>query len=133
MVKALGLVRREEYNGTVIWRTTYAGHPYCWQHRAPLDAPLRKDQFPAVHPYDKYRWEHIPERNQFTTDLWRRAGAHVLDVERLTGMMPLGHLGQNHPKFAVRNATDCLHYCSPGPVYDTWSQLLMNLLLGNFD
>jgi hypothetical protein len=133
MVKALGLVKREEYNGTIIWRTTYSGHPFCWDHTKPLDAPLRGDQFPDVAPYNKYRWDTIPERNKFTTKLWSDAGAHVLDVERLTGMMPLGHLGKNHPKFAVRNATDCLHYCSPGPVYDTWSQLLMNLLLGNFD
>lgn len=133
MVKALGLVRRQHYNGTIIWRTTYSGHPWCWRHSKPLEEPLSPEQLnPHVAPYDKYRWEFISKRNAFTTKLWRdRAGAHILDVERLTNLMPLGHLGQNHPKFATRNATDCLHYCSPGPVYDTWSELLMNLLLGN--
>ncbi len=133
MVKALGLVHRQRYNGTIIWRTTYAGHPWCWRHTKPLDAPLSPAELnPKVAPYDKYRWEFIAQRNRFTTELWKKkAGAHILDVEHLTNLMPLGHLGQNHPKFATRNATDCLHYCSPGPVYDTWSELLMNLLLGN--
>jgi hypothetical protein len=131
MQHALKLVRAL-YNGTVIWRTTYQGHPYCWRYTEPLTHELAAEDFPVVAPYKRYRWAAIPGRNNFTTNLWREAGAHVLDVTRPTNLMPLGHLGQNHPKFQARNTTDCLHYCSPGP-YDLWSELLMNLLLGNID
>lgn len=132
MVKAYAIVRRL-YNGTVIWRTTYQGHPYCWRYTEPLTEELRPEDFPRVPPYLRYRWWAIPYRNNFTTQLWRDGGAHILDVSRVTNLMPLGHLGRNHPKYAVKNTTDCLHYCSPGPVYDTWSMLLMNLLLGNLE
>lgn len=130
MRKAYAIVRKL-YNGTVIWRTTYQGHPYCWKYSKPLTEELRPEEFPRVSPYLRYRWWAIPYRNNFSTQLWKEGGAHVLDVTRVTNLMPLGHLGKNHPKFEVRNTTDCLHYCSPGPVYDTWSELLMNLLLGN--
>lgn len=132
MVKAYAIVRKL-YQGTVIWRTTYQGHPYCWRYKAPLQEELRPEDFPRVPPYLRYRWWAIPYRNNFTTQLWRQGGAHIMDVARVTNLMPLGHLGQNHPKFAVKNTTDCLHYCSPGPVYDTWSMLLMNLLMGNLE
>eukprot|EP00758_Cryptobia_borreli_P012031 Tbor_TRINITY_DN5712_c0_g4::TRINITY_DN5712_c0_g4_i1::g.19947::m.19947 len=131
MRNALQLVQRQKYNGTVIWRTTYQGHPYCWKYTKPLTKELNYDDFSTVPHYNYYRWKAIPKRNQFATKLWRDAGAHILDVSRITNLMPLGHLGQNHPKFESHNATDCLHYCSPGPVYETWSMLLMNLLAGN--
>jgi hypothetical protein len=132
MTKAYAIVRKL-YNGTVIWRTTYQGHPFCWNYKEPLTEELRPEDFPRVPPYLRYRWWAIPYRNNFTTQLWREGGAHILDVARMTNLMPLGHLGQNHPKFAVKNTTDCVHYCSPGPVYDTWSTLLMNLLMGNLE
>ena len=133
MTKALAIVRRQGFNGTLIWRTTYQGHPYCWKYREPLTQELTEEDFPKVAPYLRYRWGAIPGRNNFSTALFREAGAHILDVTRITNLMPLGHLSVNHPKYAVRNVTDCLHYCSPGPVYETWSMLLMNLLLGNLD
>ena len=130
MRKALAIVK-SLYNGTVIWRTTYQGHPYCWNYKEPLERPLRDEEFPRVVPYLRYRWWAIPHRNNYTVRLWQEAGAHILDVAPMTNLMPLGHLSRFHPKFAVRNVTDCLHYCSPGPVYDNWSMLLMNLLAGN--
>uniref|UniRef100_A0A7S1Q2A0 Trichome birefringence-like C-terminal domain-containing protein n=2 Tax=Neobodo designis TaxID=312471 RepID=A0A7S1Q2A0_NEODS len=129
-IKHAAKLVRALFNGTVIWRTTYQGHPYCWKYDKPLTEELRAEDFPTVPPYKRYRWAAIPGRNRFATRLWREAGAHILDVTRPTNLMPLGHLGQNHPKFALRNTTDCLHYCAPGP-YDTWSEMLMNLLLGN--
>lgn len=132
MIKAFAIVRKL-YNGTVIWRTTYQGHPYCWNYKKPLTQELQAHEFPRVPPYLRYRWWAIPYRNNFTVQLWRQGGAHILDVTRITNLMPLGHLSRYHPKYAVRNVTDCLHYCSPGPVYDTWSRLLMNLLLGNLE
>ena len=128
---ALRLVRSKGYNGTLIWRTAYQGHPYCWNYKEPLTEELRPEDFPTVAPYKRYRWAAIPGRNDFAVKLWTDAGAHILDIKRITNLMPLGHLGQNHPKFKLKNITDCLHYCSPGPTYDTWSMLLMNLLLGN--
>ncbi len=131
MRKALGLVQGQGYNGTLIWRTTYQGHPFCWTYTEPLTEELKASDFPTVAPYKRYRWAAIPGRNQFATKLWKDAGAHILDVTRITNLMPLGHLGRNHPKYLLKNTTDCLHYCSPGPIYDTWSMLLMNLLLGN--
>ena len=131
MIKALSIVKRQGFNGTLIWRTTYQGHPYCWRYTEPLTEELTEDDFPKVAPYLRYRWGAIPGRNAFATKMWKDAGAHILDVSRVTNLMPLGHLSINHPKYAVRNVTDCLHYCSPGPVYDTWSMLLMNMLLGN--
>lgn len=132
MRRALAIVQRL-YNGTVIWRTTYQGHPYCWKYQAPLTEELKDEDFPRVVPYVRYRWWAIPGRNAVATRMWKDAGAHILDVTRPTNLMPLGHLGKNHPKNAVKNITDCLHYCSPGPVYDLWSRLLMNLLAGNLD
>ena len=133
MEKALRIVKRQNFSGTLIWRTTYQGHPNCWEHTAPLEREIAGDEFPRVPPYLRYRWWAIPQRNNYTVAMWRAAGAHILDVRRITNLMPLGHLGRYHPKFKERNTTDCLHYCSPGPVYDTWSQLLMNLLAGNID
>ena len=131
MQGALELVQNQRYNGTIVWRTTYQGHPHCWQYDKPLTAELTAADFPTVVPYKRYRWAAIPGRNRFSTALWTAAGAHVLDVTRLTNLMPLGHLGKHHPKFRLKNTTDCLHYCAPTPVYDTWSRLLLNLLAGN--
>eukprot|EP00759_Apiculatamorpha_spiralis_P008017 PhF_6_TR15036/c0_g1_i1/m.23595 len=119
---------RDTYNGTVIWRTTFQGHPNCWEYTEPLTEEIKT--FPTVAPYLRYRWDIIPLRNGFTTQLFQSIGAHILDVARVTNLMPMGHLGKYHPKFVAKGSTDCLHYCSPG-VYDTWSILLMNMLLGN--
>eukprot|EP00760_Papus_ankaliazontas_P002608 PhM_4_TR11180/c0_g1_i1/m.13797 len=130
MMEAAARFIRDHYNGTVIWRTTFSGHPYCWKNTEPLMEEITT--FPNVHPYDKYRWGVIPLRNGVTTNLFKSIGAHILDISRPTNLMPMGHLGQFHPKFKEKNATDCLHYCSPG-IYDTWSTLLMNLLTGNIE
>jgi hypothetical protein len=75
----------------------------------------------------------LEERNRISTAIWKEAGAKILDVAPMTNRMPLWHLGENHPDFQTKNVTDCLHYCAPGPVYDTWSTLLMNLLMGRID
>ncbi|KAH9601696.1 PC-Esterase [Trypanosoma melophagium] len=129
MRRAASIVRRL-YKGTVIWRTTFRGHPFCWKYTKPLTNPLTLNDYKEGI-YDRYRWYAIPARNAYTTALWKDMGAHILDVAPMTDLMPLGHMGKYHPKYESMNATDCLHYCSPGAVYDQWSVLLMNLLIGN--
>ncbi|KEG10700.1 putative endo-beta-N-acetylglucosaminidase [Trypanosoma grayi] len=129
MRRAASIIRRL-YKGTLIWRTSFRGHPFCWKYSKPLTVPLRPEEY-NVGIYKRYRWYAIPARNAYTTALWKDMGAHILDVALMTDLMPLGHMGKYHPKYEVMNATDCLHYCSPGATYDQWSVLLMNLLLGN--
>eukprot|EP00658_Telonema_sp_P-2_P044117 TRINITY_DN31991_c0_g1_i2.p2 TRINITY_DN31991_c0_g1~~TRINITY_DN31991_c0_g1_i2.p2 ORF type:complete len:129 (+),score=25.16 TRINITY_DN31991_c0_g1_i2:38-424(+) len=51
MAKALRIVKRQGFNGTLIWRTTYQGHPYCWRYTEPLTEELKEDDFPKVAPY----------------------------------------------------------------------------------
>jgi hypothetical protein len=101
------------FNGTLIWRTLYSGHPHCHNYTEPLTEPLPLDEIKA------YRWDEIPARNAFAAPLWRGVGAKILDITRPTNLMAVGHL-----------STDCLHYCAPG-AYDTWSMLLLNVLTGN--
>jgi hypothetical protein len=131
MHAAVRVLKNASFNGTVIWRTTYSGHPNCWDYREPLRNELTNDELNKDPKYRSYGWARIRRRNEIATRIWKGAGAHILDVAPITNLMPLGHLAKNHPDFASKGTTDCLHYCSPGPVYDTWSMLLMNLLLGN--
>ncbi|RNF14185.1 putative endo-beta-N-acetylglucosaminidase [Trypanosoma conorhini] len=130
LMRRAACVVRRLYEGTVIWRTSFRGHPFCWQYSEPLTAPLTLAAYKAKK-YERYRWFAIPDRNAYTTMLWEDMGAHILDVAPMTDLMPLGHMGKYHPKHEVMNATDCLHYCSPGAAYEQWSVLLMNLLSGN--
>ncbi|RNC62162.1 putative endo-beta-N-acetylglucosaminidase [Trypanosoma cruzi] len=129
MRRAASVVRRI-YKGAVIWRATFRGHPFYWRYSEPLKTLLSLDEYKAEK-YERYRWFAIPDRNAYTKALWEDMGAHILDVAPMTDLMPLGHMGKYHPKDEVMNATDCLHYCSPGATYDQWSILLMNLLTGN--
>ncbi|KAF8283712.1 putative endo-beta-N-acetylglucosaminidase [Trypanosoma cruzi] len=118
------------HKGTVIWRTTFREHPFCWRYSEPLKTLLLLDEYRAEK-YERYRWFAIPGRNAYTKALWKDTGAHILDVAPMTDLMPLGQMVKCHPKNEAMNATDCLHYCSPGANYDQWSILLMNLLTGN--
>ena len=116
----LNVIKKPQYNGTIIWRTTPAGHPNCERYSEPLQQELPSEELKKA---GGHRWEEMAARNQFSIKLWREAGAHILDVSRLTNLMPLGHL----------RAGDCLHYCRPSVVFVEWSRLLMNLLVGNLD
>ncbi len=126
------MVQTAGYKGQIIWRTTPHGHPNCFKSKHPSAHSLTTAELNFT-AYKKYRWWALEERNMISTAIWKEAGAKILDVAPITNRMPLWHLGENHPDFQSRNITDCLHYCAPGPVYDTWSTLLMNLLMGRLD
>eukprot|EP01059_Diplonema_ambulator_P035028 TRINITY_DN8135_c0_g1_i1.p2 TRINITY_DN8135_c0_g1~~TRINITY_DN8135_c0_g1_i1.p2 ORF type:complete len:389 (+),score=63.32 TRINITY_DN8135_c0_g1_i1:1605-2771(+) len=131
---------KDSYNGTVIFRTTHPGHPNCESATGPLETPHPR---PYPSKYNNYRWEAIFDRNEVAKEIFKAINASILDIEPMTTLRPDGHLAYNHPNNwryehgkAIPNfvneskrATDCLHYCTPGPM-DTWSQLLMNMLLG---
>ncbi|CAL5047007.1 unnamed protein product [Urochloa decumbens] len=55
----------------------------------------------------------------------RRIG--VLDVTKAMMLRADGHPGAHYDKRWVRNASDCLHWCLPGPV-DMWNQVLLQRL-----
>ncbi|CAN6201973.1 unnamed protein product [Urochloa humidicola] len=55
----------------------------------------------------------------------RRFG--VLDVTKAMMLRADGHPGAYYDKRWVRNASDCLHWCLPGPV-DMWNQMLLQRL-----
>eukprot|EP01062_Namystynia_karyoxenos_P082446 TRINITY_DN9286_c0_g1_i2.p1 TRINITY_DN9286_c0_g1~~TRINITY_DN9286_c0_g1_i2.p1 ORF type:complete len:476 (+),score=129.38 TRINITY_DN9286_c0_g1_i2:98-1525(+) len=125
----------KNYNGTIIFRTTYPGHPYCESAAGPLQKPYAP---PYPQTYAKFRWEAITRRNEIAVDLFRPI-AHILDVRPMTELRPDGHIGRWHVKNFPKHGppltgssiiTDCLHYCIPGPM-DTWTELLMNMLVGN--
>eukprot|EP01060_Flectonema_neradi_P017804 TRINITY_DN24644_c0_g1_i1.p1 TRINITY_DN24644_c0_g1~~TRINITY_DN24644_c0_g1_i1.p1 ORF type:complete len:425 (+),score=65.11 TRINITY_DN24644_c0_g1_i1:166-1440(+) len=131
---------RKNYNGVVVFRTNYAGHPECQNYDKPLTEPLPR---PYPKKWEKYNWESIPSRNKRATGIFKRAGAFILNIEPMTSLRPDGHISVWHPKnylWKGTNATkitsdeatavDCLHYCVPGPM-DAWSVLLLNLLVGN--
>ena len=127
------------YNGTIIFRTTHPGHPECWKHEAPIATPIPT---PYTGNFSKFRWESIFDRNRIAVPLFEGIGAKILDIEPMTTLRPDGHMARFHPnnwKFEGAGKVvqvqenlfaDCLHYCTPGPM-DTWTELLMNMLLGN--
>ncbi|KAL6605883.1 hypothetical protein ACP70R_041536 [Stipagrostis hirtigluma subsp. patula] len=51
----------------------------------------------------------------------------VLDVTRAMMLRADGHPGAHYDKRWVRNASDCLHWCLPGPV-DMWNDMLLQRL-----
>ncbi|TKW20634.1 hypothetical protein SEVIR_4G102500v4 [Setaria viridis] len=55
----------------------------------------------------------------------RRFG--VLDVTKAMMLRADGHPGKHYDKRWVRNASDCLHWCLPGPV-DMWNDVLLQRL-----
>ncbi|KAG2610578.1 protein ALTERED XYLOGLUCAN 4-like [Panicum virgatum] len=55
----------------------------------------------------------------------RRFG--VLDVTKAMMLRADGHPGGHYDKRWVRNASDCLHWCLPGPV-DMWNDVLLRSL-----
>ncbi|AQK83418.1 protein ALTERED XYLOGLUCAN 4-like [Zea mays] len=51
----------------------------------------------------------------------------LLDVTKAMMLRADGHPGWHYDKRWVRNASDCLHWCLPGPV-DTWNDMLLRRL-----
>lgn len=51
----------------------------------------------------------------------------LLDVTKAMMLRADGHPGWHYDKRWVRNASDCLHWCLPGPV-DTWNDMLLQRL-----
>ncbi|OEL29479.1 Protein ALTERED XYLOGLUCAN 4-like [Dichanthelium oligosanthes] len=51
----------------------------------------------------------------------------VLDVTKAMMLRADGHPGGHYDKRWVRNASDCLHWCLPGPV-DMWNDMLLQRL-----
>ncbi|CAN6178648.1 unnamed protein product [Urochloa humidicola] len=57
----------------------------------------------------------------------RRRRFGVLDVTKAMMLRADGHPGAHYDKRWVRNASDCLHWCLPGPV-DMWNEVLLQRL-----
>ncbi|CAN6164470.1 unnamed protein product [Urochloa humidicola] len=57
----------------------------------------------------------------------RRRRFGLLDVTKAMMLRADGHPGAHYDKRWVRNASDCLHWCLPGPV-DMWNEVLLQRL-----
>jgi hypothetical protein len=100
------------FNGTVIFRTTIAGHDHCAEYRNPAKASGSNFNWPT---FDRVN-------SQFSGAL--RAAfnrALVLHVEMFE-MRPDGHM-----QVTKDGTEDCLHYCLPGPIH-VWNLLLYHVL-----
>ena len=96
---------------------TPPGHADCQSYSAPISKP----QDPTTLPYN---WYKFGAQDQIVKEEVSAIGGVYMDVTTMTSLRPDGNkLVSIHDP----NATDCFHYCEPGPV-DTWVQLLLNTL-----
>lgn len=101
----------------LIYRNTPPGHKDCekaWQE------PLHERQDPSTLPF---YWGEFVEQNKVAKELVARHDYVYMDVDTMTALRADGHKGWRED-----NITDCLHYCTPGPL-DVWPQHLYNTLM----
>ena len=101
----------------IIARGTPPGHVDCGSYSAPINEPQDMSAQP-------YNWDKFGAQDQIVKEEVSAIGGVYMDVTTMTALRPDGHrlVSIHNP-----NATDCFHYCEPGPV-DTWVQLLLNTL-----
>nr|CAB3467606.1 unnamed protein product [Digitaria exilis] len=75
-------------------------------------------------------WELRRVQSEEVARVRERTGSKrfgVLDVTKAMMLRADGHPGGHYDKRWVRNASDCLHWCLPGPV-DMWNDVLLQRL-----
>ena len=113
---ALRFIRIVVPSTLLIVRGTPHGHLNCSNYKAPISQPLEQGSLP-------WGWKHFAYHSALAEEEAVGVGAVYLDVLPMSSLRPDGYREVNR-----LNATDCLHYCVPGPV-DGWAQLLLNVLL----
>ena len=116
-----------QYKGRVIFRTTPRGHSNCSTYEKPITSTNSSEWkrfFQTNSPNSqarRYEWNLMPSFNQVMRQEME-SFATVLDVAQLTELRPDYH---------AKPPIDCLHYNSKSNVYDVWSRLIYNALLGS--
>lgn len=100
----------------MVYRNTPPGHDSCEK----LDSPLASRQDPDSLPF---KWGEFREQNEIARKLTKQHDYVYMDVDTMTALRPDGHKGMRED-----NVSDCLHYCTPGPL-DVWPQHFYNTML----
>lgn len=120
---------RTHYTGTLLFRTTVAGHENCARGesgpvRFGSPIPIERQLSRRKSEHRIFNWETVGQRNAYAKEIFKASGNwHVLDVEPMTRSRADGHCGQEGA------SNDCLHYQLPGPP-DWWNVLFHNWLVG---
>eukprot|EP00474_Spongospora_subterranea_P010986 CRZ11444.1 hypothetical protein [Spongospora subterranea] len=117
-IRTVSKYLNQSYNGTVIFRTSVAGHPNCGD----ATGPISEEVFAATNysgVYDMYKWDQFASLNAIALSVLQEElpQSIIWDVNPITRLRPDGHKFDN----------DCLHYRMPG-VMDYWVLYLQNLL-----
>lgn len=109
--KTLHTIYTNVPHATVVYRNTPHGHEHCqyYSHSHPRNEYISKDLKDYDHP--EYNWDKFDGQNRLVYDFLQSNFPQVLyiDVATSTNVRFDSHV----------SATDCLHYCLPGPV-DSW-------------
>ena len=115
---------------TIVYRDTPFGHDRCAAHKGgePLASNAAAEEWLRRHPGPaRYNWSNIPKVNAAA----RRALEDRLRHPSRLLWLPAASISATridaHPANA-HPATDCLHYCMPGPT-DAWASALYNQLM----
>jgi xyloglucan O-acetyltransferase len=96
---------------------------YCNRTR-----PLEEDEVSSGH----VGWELMRVQREEVARARETTGSSrfgVLDLTRAMMLRADGHPGGHYDKRWARNASDCLHWCMPGPV-DMWNDMLLQRVAG---
>ena len=116
----------------IIFRSTCIGHDTCEHYRnhVPLSEPeaaaLRNTTFLGLG--SRYHWNEIWLQNDIVRQFLHARCPHrclFIPVHELTYRRADSHFMSPN---GSTNRTDCLHYCSPGPM-DMWMDMLVNTIL----
>ncbi|GJP38455.1 hypothetical protein CLOM_g22887, partial [Closterium sp. NIES-68] len=113
---AMRLLRRKLPRALIVYRNSPPGHANCSSY----DRPIKIRQDPATLPF---HWDTFSAQNDIAREIAEEVKAVYMDVDTMTALRPDGHKGY----VKERGITDCLHYCTPGPV-DTWVEILGNII-----
>ncbi|CAI5467040.1 unnamed protein product [Closterium sp. Yama58-4] len=113
---AMRLLRRKLPRALLVYRNSPPGHVNCSSY----DRPIKIRQDPATLPF---HWDTFSAQNDIAREIAEEVKAVYMDVDTMTALRPDGHKGY----VKERGITDCLHYCTPGPV-DTWVEIFGNII-----
>lgn len=131
---------RPRFEGSILYRTNFV--PGCSDDAGPsaFDARWEAARDRGV---ETHNWRMLPAFDRVWAEELRRRELvaddpeddprrrlAILNVSVLTSLRGDGHVGRYAPADAasrMRNATDCLHFCLPGPI-DAWNVLLRDAI-----
>ena len=130
--KALTMAYKIKPDISVIWRTSYAGHPHCVRFFDQDPSVMRDNEaYNAIYGLSHYEasfashhWKDIEEQNIDVVNMTSMEFPQVfhLDITTPTKFRTDSHSHNNNMP------VDCLHYCRPGPI-DDWVVFLYNALV----